>query len=73
MSEHITPETMKLNEFRASTGFTTEPRILSHEVFKMREQVSALCGCRSSVGRVAEREANKKVEAALHPINTEAA
>lgn len=71
MSEHITPETMKLNEVQP-TGFTTEPRILSHEVFKMREQVSALCDAVLQLVEL-QREANKKVEAALHPINTEAA
>ena len=71
MSEHITPETMQLNEVQPS-GFTAEPRILSHEVFKMREQVSALCDAVLQLVEL-QREANKKVEAALHPIKAEAA
>jgi hypothetical protein len=70
-SEHITPETMKLNEVQPN-GFVTEPRILSHEVAKMREQVAALCDAVLQLVEL-QREANKKIEAALHPIRAEAA
>ena len=64
-SEHITAETMKLNEVQPD-GFVAEPRILSHEVFKMREQVSALCDAVLQLVEL-QREANKRLEAALHP------
>ena len=64
MSEHITAETMKLNEVQPE-GFCTPAKSLIHEVEKLREAVLMLCEL--------QREVNQKVEAALHPINTEAA
>ena len=70
-SEHITPETMKLNEVQPD-GFVAEPRILSHEVAQMRERVAALCDAVLQLVEL-QREANKNLEAALHPIKTEAA
>ncbi len=72
MSEHITPETMKLNEVQPN-GFVAEPRdSLSRSFSKCANRLSALCDIVLQLVEL-QREANKKVEAALHPIKTEAA
>jgi hypothetical protein len=68
--ENITPESIKLNETEPR-GFTTAPRVLSHEVAQMREQVTALCDAVLQLVEV-QREANQKLEAALQ-VKTEAA
>ena len=45
-------------------GFVAEPRILSHEVAQMKEQVSSLCDAVLQLVDL-QREANKRLEAAL--------
>jgi hypothetical protein len=54
---------IKLNEVEPD-GFTSEPRILSHEVAKMRAQVTALCTALRQLVDL-QSAANKKLEAAL--------
>lgn len=39
--ESLTTQTMKLNEV-APPGFTSEPRVLSKEVFDLRREVAAM-------------------------------
>ena len=62
-NETITPESMKLNDVEPD-GFTAEPRVISHEVFKMREQVTALCNAVLQLVDL-QREANQKLDEAL--------
>lgn len=61
--EQITPESMKLNEVEPD-GFTSEPRILSKEIARVREQVQLLY---EAVGRLVDlqSEANQKLDTAL--------
>jgi len=40
-NELLTPKIMKLNEVEPE-GFTSEPRVLSKEVFDLRREVSAM-------------------------------
>jgi hypothetical protein len=40
-NETLTTQTMKLNEV-APPGFTSEPRVLSKEVFDLRREVAAM-------------------------------
>jgi hypothetical protein len=63
MAEELTAGNMKLNEVEP-IGFTTAPRVLSHEVAKMREQVTALFDVVSRLVEL-QREANQKLDAAL--------
>lgn len=63
MSKEITPESMHLNE-EEPDGFTAEPRLISHEVFKMREQVTALCNAVLQLVDL-QREANLKLDDVL--------
>lgn len=71
-SEHITPETMKLNETEPQ-GFTAEPRTISQEVFRMREQVAALTDAVLQLVEV-QREVAQRIDGVLSsPIDRERA
>ena len=63
MREELTADTMKLNT-KAPSGFTQAPRVLSHEVAMMREEMAAL---KQAMGLLVDlqREANTKLDAAL--------
>jgi len=62
-----TPETIKLNEVEPE-GFCAEPRILSHEVWEMRRQVTALYEAVLQLVDL-QREAHRKLDALqTHPI-----
>jgi hypothetical protein len=59
----LTPKNMQLNEVEP-IGFTTAPRVLSHEVATIREQVTLLC---EALGRLVDlqSELDRKVTEAL--------
>lgn len=62
-NDDITPENMKINETEPE-GFCSEPRVLSHEVWIVREQVSTLLTVVRQLVDL-QSEANKKLEAVL--------
>lgn len=41
MENTLTPDTMQLNDV-APPGFTSEPRVLSKEVFELRREVTSM-------------------------------
>lgn len=62
-SAQITPEDIKLNE-TAPQGFCSEPRVLSHEVWQLNRQVTALCEAVRLLVDL-QREMGEKLDVAL--------
>jgi hypothetical protein len=73
MTNELTPQNMRFpNDTTPPKGFCSEPRLLSHEVWQLNNQVGVLC---DAVARLCElqKELAAKLDAALNnPITKEA-
>ena len=67
-NETLTAQTMKLNEV-APLGFTSEPRVLSKEVFDLRREVAAMRETLLQLVEVIKRKSESPTTKEAAPIS----